>query len=207
MKQSIHSKGIESEHFKSLNSTINSILCMNTNSIFRFSSNFSLFLNPTSDISNSGTSQFYQRNRHQTHLSYQVPEIVSSSSARGNRIVGRSKATPLELITLKTDSNKTNTNGTKLTTSHNGFDRVLPPIVVRKNDSQNIYNTINMTSSFHDAQNINRPDSVSNNATDRKLSSSLSMKFPKFCHECGAKFILEQAKFCMECGVKRIAID
>lgn len=199
MKQSIHSKGIESEHFKSPNSTINSIFC--------FSCNFSLFLNSSSDNSNSGTGQFYQRNRQQTLLSYQVPEIVSSSSARGNRIVGRSKATPLELITLKTDPNKTNTNGTKLTTSHNGFDRVLPPIVVRKNDSQNIYNTINMTSNFHDAQNINRPDSVSNNATDRKLSSSISMKFPKFCHECGAKFIVEQAKFCMECGVKRIAID
>ncbi|KNC24185.1 hypothetical protein FF38_02180 [Lucilia cuprina] len=31
---------------------------------------------------------------------------------------------------------------------------------------------------------------------------SSSMKVSKFCHECGSRFLLEQAKFCMDCGVK-----
>ncbi|XP_065370479.1 mucin-2 isoform X1 [Calliphora vicina] len=35
---------------------------------------------------------------------------------------------------------------------------------------------------------------------------SSSMKVSKFCHECGSKFLLEQAKFCMDCGVKRIVL-
>ncbi|KAI8122219.1 Zinc finger C2HC domain-containing protein 1A [Lucilia cuprina] len=35
---------------------------------------------------------------------------------------------------------------------------------------------------------------------------SSSMKVSKFCHECGSRFLLEQAKFCMDCGVKRIVL-
>lgn len=161
-----------------------------------------------------------------------MPEIVglTSPSTRNNSKlnVSRSKAVAaaaqLDHLALKnTDSAKLNTNGTKSNTSTlNGFDRVLPPIVVHKNDSQNIYNTINMTSSFHDAaQNAaNRAtDSVLNSTIDRKLSSSLSIKckdpatkfnsakLSRFCHECGAKFIVDQAKFCMDCGVKRALLD
>ncbi|XP_016988732.1 uncharacterized protein LOC108051224 isoform X10 [Drosophila rhopaloa] len=37
-------------------------------------------------------------------------------------------------------------------------------------------------------------------------SMSSSMKMSKFCHECGAKFIIEHAKFCMDCGVKRVVL-
>ncbi|XP_070134133.1 caldesmon isoform X4 [Drosophila bipectinata] len=37
-------------------------------------------------------------------------------------------------------------------------------------------------------------------------SMSSSMKMSKFCHECGAKFIIEHAKFCMECGVRRMVL-
>lgn len=33
------------------------------------------------------------------------------------------------------------------------------------------------------------------------------MKLSKFCHECGAKFIVDNAKFCMECGVRRVTIE
>lgn len=35
---------------------------------------------------------------------------------------------------------------------------------------------------------------------------STSMKMSRFCHECGNKFLVEQAKFCMDCGVKRIVL-
>ncbi|XP_050081328.1 mucin-5AC-like isoform X2 [Anopheles maculipalpis] len=29
----------------------------------------------------------------------------------------------------------------------------------------------------------------------------------KFCHECGARFMISSAKFCMSCGVRRITLD
>ncbi|XP_023171903.2 homeobox protein 9 isoform X5 [Drosophila hydei] len=37
-------------------------------------------------------------------------------------------------------------------------------------------------------------------------NSNVSMKMSKFCHECGAKFVLEHAKFCMDCGVRRVVL-
>ncbi|XP_067626313.1 serine-rich adhesin for platelets isoform X5 [Eurosta solidaginis] len=40
----------------------------------------------------------------------------------------------------------------------------------------------------------------------RSTSIITSMKMSKFCHECGAKFLIEQAKFCMECGVRRVVL-
>lgn len=162
---------------------------------------FSLFLNSSADNSSMASSQFNHRNRQQSVLSYQVPEIVSSSSTRGsNRIVGRLKTAPIDHLKPEPNqiTNTTTTNGTKSNTSLNGFDRILPPIFVHKNDSQNIYNTINMASSFHDAQNSNR---------SKEQSKLNAMKLSKFCHECGAKYILETAKFCMDCGVKRANLD
>lgn len=140
------------------------------------------------------------------------------SSTRNEKPLSRIKATPLDHLTLKTDPSKLNINGTKLNASLNGFDRILPPIV-HKNDSQNIYNTINMTASYHGGPNAGRTDSATMaNANDRKLSSALpikcketspfnSNKLSKFCHECGGKFIVEQAKFCMDCGAKRGFLD
>lgn len=41
------------------------------------------------------------------------------------------------------------------------------------------------------------------------LSGSLNtstIKMSKFCHECGARFIVDQAKFCIDCGVKRLVL-
>uniref|UniRef100_A0A182T486 Zinc-ribbon domain-containing protein n=1 Tax=Anopheles maculatus TaxID=74869 RepID=A0A182T486_9DIPT len=29
----------------------------------------------------------------------------------------------------------------------------------------------------------------------------------KFCHECGARFMVSSAKFCMSCGVRRITLE
>lgn len=52
--------------------------------------------------------------------------------------------------------------------------------------------------------------------TDYKLSTSAKRREPlnenvskmsKFCYECGAKYIYDQAKFCVECGVKRVVLD
>lgn len=146
-----------------------------------------------------------------------MPEIVGVSASTIVKDFGRFKAPPLEhLSSLKADTTKLSMNGSKLNAnSLNGFDRVLPPIAVHKNDSQNIYNTINMTSSYH---HDTRADSTNHNTNnDRiKLLSPQSMgkeanvsgfKLSKFCHECGAKFFVEQAKFCMDCGAKRANLD
>lgn len=175
----------------------------------------SLFLRSPTEKVNNGTTRFNQRNRHQPMLSYQMPEIVGfSATANNNREIGRYKTPPLEHLTNKNESNKFMNKDTKLSSPSNGFDRVLPPIIVHKNDSQNIYNTINMTSSYHDGSIAHRSDS----APERKMSSSMSaksrdpsnfnsLKMSKFCHECGAKFIVDHAKFCMDCGVKRTVLD
>ncbi|XP_017838352.1 uncharacterized protein LOC108596769 isoform X3 [Drosophila busckii] len=45
--------------------------------------------------------------------------------------------------------------------------------------------------------------SLMSNTSNGSSSMTTSMKMSKFCHECGCKFVLEQAKFCTECGVKR----
>ncbi|KAH8291441.1 hypothetical protein KR054_011804 [Drosophila jambulina] len=46
--------------------------------------------------------------------------------------------------------------------------------------------------------------SLLSNTSNNSMSSS--MKMSKFCHECGAKFIIEHAKFCMDCGVRRMVL-
>lgn len=139
-----------------------------------------------------------------------MPEIVGLSNA--SKDLGRFKTAPLEhLSTIKTDSTKLSTNGTKLNASLNGFDRVLPPIIVHKNDSQNIYNTINMTSSYrHDIRAEPQHNDRTKLSTPRNMckeSNSSAQKLSKFCHECGARFVVDQARFCMDCGVKRATLD
>ncbi|RDD44770.1 Zinc finger C2HC domain-containing protein 1A [Trichoplax sp. H2] len=42
---------------------------------------------------------------------------------------------------------------------------------------------------------------------DTSTSSALSQAKPKFCHECGTKYPVQNAKFCCECGVKRLHIN
>uniref|UniRef100_A0A1A9ZI52 C2HC/C3H-type domain-containing protein n=1 Tax=Glossina pallidipes TaxID=7398 RepID=A0A1A9ZI52_GLOPL len=53
---------------------------------------------------------------------------------------------------------------------------------------------------------LNTPLNVSTQMYNLNSAMSTSMKMSKFCHECGSKFIVEQAKFCMDCGVKRIVL-
>lgn len=176
---------------------------------------FSLFLQTataTDRSTNNDSIRFNQRNRHQSINNYQMPEIIGmSSNINVNRDMG---STNKGQIIMKSDFNKLNANEIR----PNGFERVLPPITTHKNDSQNIYNTINMASNYHDTKVTNRAtDSLVGSASDRKFSSispigkeSISfstIKLFKFCHECGAKFIVDQAKFCMECGVKRAAAE
>ncbi|XP_055836762.1 uncharacterized protein LOC129905330 isoform X2 [Episyrphus balteatus] len=55
------------------------------------------------------------------------------------------------------------------------------------------------------------PGSISDSSCSNNLSSLLTLgssnvKVSKFCHECGSKFLLDQAKFCMDCGVRRIVL-
>lgn len=168
---------------------------------------FSLFLQSSTDKTNNGSIRFSQRNRHQPIGSYQMPGIVGLSSNNNiNQDLGRVNVSPLEQSTLNPDPVKSNANGTK----PNGFDRVLPPITIHKNDSQNIYNTINMASSYHDARTTNRSDILSPTSRSPKSKETPSfstLKLYRFCYECGAKFIVDQAKFCMECGVRRAVIE
>ncbi|XP_055319252.1 uncharacterized protein LOC129576981 isoform X2 [Sitodiplosis mosellana] len=179
----------------------------------------SLFLqSPGEKSNNNGSIRFGQRNRHQP-FNYQMPEIVGLASPNTSKDLGRFKTTPIEyLSSLKSDTTKLSTNGTKLNASLNGFDRVLPPIAVHKNDSQNIYNTINMTSSYHHDTRVDplhqhkitsndRIKLSSSSTTCRESNLSANQKLTKFCHECGARFIVDQAKFCMNCGVKRANLD
>lgn len=97
---------------------------------------------------------------------------------------------------------------------------------MHKNDSQNIYNTINMLSNnykhFHHLESGGSSGVVGigggggmSGVGEYKLSTS-KLREPlneninilsKFCYECGAKFIYDQAKFCVECGVKRVVLD
>lgn len=173
---------------------------------------FSLFLQTAT--TNNESIRLNQRNRHLPINNYQMPEIIGmSSNINLNRDLSSVKASPLKQLILKPDLSKLNSNETKA----NGFERVLPPIT-HKNDSQNIYNTISMASNYHDMKIKNRAtDSLVSSASDRQLSSKSTigkestnlstLKLFKFCHECGAKFIVDQAKFCMECGVRRAAVE
>ncbi|XP_064538025.1 uncharacterized protein LOC135428140 isoform X2 [Drosophila montana] len=48
--------------------------------------------------------------------------------------------------------------------------------------------------------------SLQSNTSNVSSGMSSSMKMSKFCHECGAKFVIEHAKFCMDCGVRRVVL-
>lgn len=106
--------------------------------------------------------------------------------------------------------------------STSSTESTLPPIVAHKNDSQNIYNAINENrvfdttarksdrtaiSSAHRTNATNINSSNGNNNSVEKDKCLFDSRMPKFCYECGAKYIVPQAKFCMECGVKRVCLD
>lgn len=49
----------------------------------------------------------------------------------------------------------------------------------------------------------NKDISYNNTSTN----SALSQVKPKFCHECGTKYPVQNAKFCCECGVRRLHVN
>lgn len=132
-------------------------------------------------------------------------------------------------------------DGTKIgrgqSTANSNTETLLPPLVTHahKNNSQNIYDSINLSSitsincasnkpSFNYNNNLNCLDKNSHSRAmpshsimgDRKLSpaatknstsNEVPVKMTKFCYECGAKFIVSHAKFCMECGVRRVVLE
>ncbi|KAI8039996.1 hypothetical protein M5D96_007421 [Drosophila gunungcola] len=71
--------------------------------------------------------------------------------------------------------------------------------------SQSTYNT-NNNNTTNNNNNLPMTPNTSQHSLMSNSSMSLSMKMSKFCHECGAKFIIEHAKFCMDCGVKRVVL-
>ncbi|XP_017124499.1 mucin-5AC isoform X7 [Drosophila elegans] len=74
-----------------------------------------------------------------------------------------------------------------------------------QSQSQPTYNT-NNNNSNNNNNNLPMTPTTSQHSLMSNSSMSLSMKMSKFCHECGAKFIIEHAKFCMDCGVKRVVL-
>lgn len=101
-------------------------------------------------------------------------------------------------------------------------EKILPPIAAQqKNNSQNIYDTINLTAmkplinyGKNYGERLIHPRSTPSSAVERKQVSAMNdssgsgcSKLSRFCHECGAKFLVSSAKFCMECGVRRVVLE
>lgn len=163
---------------------------------------FSLFRQSPVEKPAASLSKLNQRNRQRTLLSYQMPEIIGIGSA----------AQP---------SASADEAPHKSSSSHS--ETSLPPIVApHKNNSQNIYDSIalpamkpliNYGKTYGDRAVHSR--STPSSAVERKqistmkdsASSSAAAKMSKFCHECGAKFLVSSAKFCMDCGVRRVVLE
>lgn len=185
---------------------------MNAETSILFFSHFhsSLFRESPIEKSTNAMSRLNHRSRQQSLLSYQMPEIIGMSSGR-------------------------DVGGIRSTT--NNTETLLPPLVTHahKNNSQNIYDSINLSSitsmhgtttkpTFNYNNNLNSFDkngrsrampsnSIAGDrkpapaATKHSLTNDAPPKMTKFCYECGAKFVVPHAKFCMECGVRRVVLE
>lgn len=177
-------------------------------------------------------SRLNHRNRQQSLLSYQMPEIIDTSSGRN---IGRSGVAAMSSAAATSATNDNTKMGRSLSTTVHTSDTMLPPLVthVHKNNSQNIYDSINLSSitAMNSGTNIggnkytfntnfdknnhlrSAPPSSNSMFGDRKHSTSSStttdgpQPMTKFCYECGAKFLVSHAKFCMECGVRRVVVE
>lgn len=49
-------------------------------------------------------------------------------------------------------------------------------------------------------------DSSNSLAGTTASPNTSTIRMSKFCHECGTRFIVDQAKFCIDCGVKRLIL-
>lgn len=137
------------------------------------------------------------------NLNYQNPEIVDDC----NNLTAEQPSADSSLSDPSFFDSPLNNSSIKYSKkplgrchSSSASESSLPPIV-HKNDSQNIYNMINSNAS-HLFQKKSNANDVYNDKI-RKCET----RTPKFCYECGAKYIVAHAKFCMECGVKRVNLD
>lgn len=145
------------------------------------------------------------------NLSYQIPELIGVHSGGKFKELSRMRTAPAAHSINRVASKEiinVNDSNEKHSLAMSGFDRILPPILLHKNDSQNIHNTINMTN-FDSSLERDHPghNLTSLISLKRRDSNSNTNKLSKFCHECGAKFIVDHAKFCMECGIKRTTVE
>lgn len=112
--------------------------------------------------------------------------------------------------------------------SSSNSETSFPPIVTpHKNSSQNIYDSINLPamkplinygktygerlihsrSTPTSAVERKQIATMKDNVTSTSNNDNNSPKMSKFCHECGAKFMVSTAKFCMECGIRRVILE
>lgn len=145
-------------------------------------------------------------------LKYQIPELIGTFPDKKLNESSRIRTAPVE----HSVDRMYNINANTFSKSFNNkptspIDRTLPPITLHKNDSQNIYNAFETSPMNRFGKNfdssIDNKKSAWFSLKEKDLIDSNTMKLSKFCHECGAKFIVEQAKFCMECGVKRVTLE
>lgn len=147
-----------------------------------------------------------QRHRPHQTLNYQIPEITGTCT--GN--IGSGFLNSLSPLSSQPSSKGMQSTTAKVRCpSSSGSESSLPPIVLtHKNDSQNIYNTINNNAQHLSDFSRDKKASVTpNQNNNEKDVKHLDSRVPKFCYECGAKYIVAHAKFCMECGVKRVGLD
>lgn len=134
------------------------------------------------------TNELCQRSFQKSSVhSYQMPEFIGILPENLRNKLSSIQSSPLEEVTEVPESNEIMTK------------QISTAITLHKNDSQNIYNTMNMTRNSY----LNGPELSLGPCSFSEKGTKLS----KFCHECGVKFIVDQAKFCMECGVRRVTID
>ncbi|XP_050097186.1 mucin-12 isoform X2 [Anopheles aquasalis] len=63
-----------------------------------------------------------------------------------------------------------------------------------------------LTTSFSVAKGTHKMDGLSPKDND-SVPGLIMNPMSKFCHECGARFMISSAKFCMSCGVRRIMLE
>ncbi|XP_052862035.1 mucin-5AC [Anopheles cruzii] len=84
-----------------------------------------------------------------------------------------------------------------------------PPQSLDSTDSA--YNAHHAPTSLPPLTNLGTPKAGKSETHPHKDSDSVAglimNPMSKFCHECGARFMISSAKFCMSCGVRRIMLE
>lgn len=80
------------------------------------------------------------------------------------------------------------------------------PQVANNNSNNYELNALNLKNNNCNSVGVGLTPTTSQHSLQSNNSNASSVKMSKFCHECGAKFVLEHAKFCMDCGVRRVVL-